>query len=227
MKKFYRITLLIIVLVFITTYYPFQLHLVSEDKVTFFNIKNIIIENNLLIKEEEVINKLEKVYNKNILFINSRDIKEPLKKINFLRKIEVKKKYPDTIIIKVFETKPVALLIKDKIKYLIDSSSNLILQNDYREQHTLPNVFGVGAEIEFISFFEKIKKENFPINKIKNFYYFQIGRWDVQLANSKVIKFPHNNLDEAIIKSIELLQDKDFKKYNIIDLRIDGKIIVE
>jgi len=227
MKKFYRITLLIIVLVFITTYYPFQLHLVSEDKVTFFNIKNIIIENNLLIKEEEVINKLEKVYNKNILFINSRDIKEPLKKINFLRKIEVKKKYPDTIIIKVFETKPVALLIKDKIKYLIDSSSNLILQNDYRERHTLPNVFGVGAEIEFISFFEKIKKENFPINKIKNFYYFQIGRWDVQLANSKVIKFPHNNLDEAIIKSIELLQDKDFKKYNIIDLRIDGKIIVE
>jgi len=227
MKKFYRITLLIIVLVFITTYYPFQLHLVSEDKVTFFNIKNIIIENNLLIEEEEVINKLEKVYNKNILFINSRDIKEPLKKINFLRKIEVKKKYPDTIIIKVFETKPVALLIKDKIKYLIDSSSNLILQNDYRERHTLPNVFGVGAEIEFISFFEKIKKENFPINKIKNFYYFQIGRWDVQLANSKVIKFPHNNLDEAIIKSIELLQDKDFKKYNIIDLRIDGKIIVE
>ena len=31
----------------------------------------------------------------------------------------------------------------------------------------------------------------------------------------------------AIIKSIELLEDKDFKNYNIIDLRVDGKIIVE
>ena len=62
--------------------------------------------------------------------------------------------------------------------------------------------------------------------KIKNFYYFQIGRWDLQLLNNKIIKFPHKNSDEAIIKSVELLDHKDFKNYNIIDLRVDGKIIV-
>ena len=33
--------------------------------------------------------------------------------------------------------------------------------------------------------------------------------------------------DEAIKKSIELLKRKDFENYKIIDLRIDGKIIVE
>ena len=33
--------------------------------------------------------------------------------------------------------------------------------------------------------------------------------------------------DDVIIKSIELLVNKDFKNYNIIDLRVDGKIIVE
>ena len=35
------------------------------------------------------------------------------------------------------------------------------------------------------------------------------------------------NTDDAIIKSIELLDHKDFKNYNVIDLRVDGKIIVE
>ncbi len=60
-----------------------------------------------------------------------------------------------------------------------------------------------------------------------NFYFFKIGRWDLQLLNNKVIKLPYNNTDEAIIKSIELLTRKDFSNYKIIDLRIDDKIIVE
>jgi len=61
----------------------------------------------------------------------------------------------------------------------------------------------------------------------KFFYFFKIGRWDIQLTNDKIIKFPHNNIEDAVKKSIELLDRKDFENYNIIDLRIDGKIIVE
>ena len=45
--------------------------------------------------------------------------------------------------------------------------------------------------------------------------------------NNKIIKLPDNNIDDAINKSIELLEREDFKNYNIIDLRVDGKIIVE
>ncbi|MDC1476413.1 hypothetical protein N8084_02825, partial [Pelagibacteraceae bacterium] len=76
-------------------------------------------------------------------------------------------------------------------------------------------------------FFSLLSKDNFPINQIKNFYYFQIGRWDLQLLNDVIIKFPSNNENIAIKKSIELLNREDFKKYNTIDLRLDDKIIVE
>ena len=62
---------------------------------------------------------------------------------------------------------------------------------------------------------------------MKKFYFFQIGRWDIQLTNDKIIKFPHSKIEDAVKKSIELLDRKDFENYNIIDLRIDGKIIVE
>ena len=64
-------------------------------------------------------------------------------------------------------------------------------------------------------------------NKIKSFYYFQIGRWDLQLVNNKIIKFPYETTNDIIKKSVELLNRKDFENYNIIDLRVDGKIIVE
>ena len=91
----------------------------------------------------------------------------------------------------------------------------------------LPNIFGEEAEKNFVYFNNQLKKNGFPSNQVENFYYFQIGRWDLQLVNNKIIKFPHNNVKQAIKKSIELLTREDFKNYNIIDLRVDGKIIVE
>ena len=227
MKKFYRIILLLIVLIFISTYNPKEFDLIPKKNVAFFKIKNIEIKNNFFIKQNEIEEKLSNIYKKNIFSIKKTDIEKPLKEIDFLEKIEVKRKYPNTVIIKIFETRPVAILFKNKVKYLLDSSSNLISFENNINFNKLPSVFGKEAENNFIYFFNQLKKNNFPNKKIKNFYYFQIGRWDLELLDNKIIKFPYNNTDDAIIKSIELLDHKDFKNYNIIDLRVDGKIIVE
>ena len=227
MKKFYRTTLLLILLIFLSTFNPIELDLISKKSDTLFKIKNIEIKNNLLIDKSELKKKLHNIYKKNIFFIREKDIEGPIGGIDFLEKVEVKKKYPNTIIIKVFETKPVAIIFKNKVKYLLDSSSNLISFEDSANFNALPSVFGEDAEKNFIFFSNQLRKNNFPTEQINNFYYFQIGRWDIQFSNNKIIKFPHNNIDEVIIKAIELLNREDFKNYNIIDLRVDGKIIVE
>ena len=227
MKKLYRIPLLLIAFIFLSTYNPNKFGSTLEEKYTFFEIKNIKIVNNFLIKKNEIKEKLSKIYNKNIFLVKRNDIEESLKKVNFLEKIEVKKKYPDTIIIKIFETKPVANLLKNKVKYILDSSSNLILFENNLSFNKLPYIFGVDAENNFVNFLNQLNNNSFPNKEIINFYYFQVGRWDVQLINNKIIKFPHNNVEDAIKKSIELLKRKDFENYNIIDLRMDGKIIVE
>ena len=227
MKKIYRIVLLLIALIFVSTFNPKESAIILKKKDSLFKIKNIEIQNNIKIKTQELQNKLKNLHKKNIFFIKKRDIEEPLKGIDFLNKIEVKKKYPDTIIINIFETKPVAIFFKNKTKYLLDDSSNLISFKKHNEFDELPSIFGDGAENNFVNFLQQLEKNNFPKNKIKNYYYFQIGRWDLQLLNNKIIKFPYKNIDEAIINSVELLNRKDFKNYNIIDLRVDGKIIVE
>ena len=227
MKKLYRIVLLILVLIFLSTYSPNKFDLILEKNNTFLKIQKIKIVNNFLIKSSEIKEKLSTIYNRNIFSIKKKDIEEPLKEINFLEKVEVKKKYPNTIVVKIFETKPVAILYKNKTKYLLDSSSNLIFFENNMNFNQLPSVFGIGAENYFVYFFNQLENNNFPINNIKKFYFFQIGRWDLQLANDKMIKLPHDNIEDAIKKSIELLNRKDFQNYNIIDLRVDGKIIVE
>jgi len=76
-------------------------------------------------------------------------------------------------------------------------------------------------------FYNQLKNNNFSIKEIENFYYFQIGRWDLQLSNNKTIKYPANQTLKAIQQSVKLLKQKDFRNYNIFDLRIHGKIVVE
>ena len=227
MKKLYKIVILLAVLTFLTTYSPKEFHVFAKKNNFFFKIQNIEIVNNHLINESTITKKLVHIYEKNILFIKRDDIETSLKSINFLEKIEVKKKYPNTIIIKIYETKPVAILFKKNDKYLLDSSSNLIPFNENMFIGDFPSIFGKEAELEFINFFNQLKNNNFPKKRVKNFYYFQIGRWDLQLLNGQIIKFPANKTTEAIKQSVELLDRKDFENYNIIDLRIYGKIVVE
>ena len=227
MKKFYKIILLLIVLIFLSTFNPKEFNLAKKKSDTLFKIENIEIKNNFLTNKSEIEEKLKVILKENIFFIKREDIEKSLKEIDFLQSIEVKKKYPNTILIKIFETKPVAILYKNKAKYLLDSSSNLIFFENNMNFNQLPSVFGIGAENYFVYFFNQLENNNFPTKDIKKFYFFQIGRWDLELANNKIIKFPHNNIEDAIKKSIELLGREDFENYNNIDLRIDGKIIVE
>jgi len=227
MKKAYRIIILLVAFTFLTTYSPNELNVFPKKKNLFFKIQNIKIVNNYLIDKSELLEKLTEIYGKNILFIKRNDIERPLKSIDFLEKIEVKKKYPNTVIIKVYETRPIAILFKNNHKYLLDSSSNLITFSENILIDDFPNVFGERAEQDFINFYNQLENNNFPKQRVKNFYYFQIGRWNLQLLNDQIIKFPVRKIAEAIQQSVELLASKDFGNYNVIDLRIHGKIVVE
>tara|TARA_B100000678_G_scaffold277210_1_gene270741 strand:+ start:1114 stop:1797 length:684 start_codon:yes stop_codon:yes gene_type:complete len=227
MKKLYKIILLLTILIFLTTYSPNKVTFFNKNNNFFFKIQNIEITNNNKINKTDIINKLNHIYNKNILFISNDDISESLKTVNYLEKIEVKKKYPDTIVIKIYETKPVGILFKNNTKYIIDTVSNLITFNDNLVNNNFPNIFGKGAEKDFINFFEQLKNNKFPRKQVKNYYYFQVDRWDVKLTNNQIIKFPSKKRKEAIQQSVKLLNHEDFENYKVIDLRIHGKIVVE
>ncbi len=84
MKKFYKIFLLVIVLIFLSTYNSNKSSLETGNNSNFFKVNEIKIKNNILIKSEEIDDKLRKIYGKNIFTVKSNDILEPLKKIDFL-----------------------------------------------------------------------------------------------------------------------------------------------
>ena len=86
----------------------------QEIIISKFNIKEIKIENNLLLETEDIIKSLKPIYNKNLVNLNYREIEEKLSKKTFIESFNIKKKYPNTLQIKIVEKKPIAILQNKK-----------------------------------------------------------------------------------------------------------------
>ena len=129
MNNIYRIILLLVAFFLLSTYTPKDYKITNKKVYNFFKIKEITVLNTKIINENDILKKLKDVYGKNIIFLKKDFIEKPLLTVDFLEKIEVKKKYPNTIIIKIHETKPIGILFKNEKKYFLDSMSKLIVFN--------------------------------------------------------------------------------------------------
>ena len=70
-----------------------------------FDLKTIEIENNFLLKENDIKKLLIPIYRKNLIFLDNTEIEKQLLKNSFIDSFNVKKKYPSTLKIKIFEKK--------------------------------------------------------------------------------------------------------------------------
>ena len=61
--------------------------------------------------------------------------------------------------------------------------------------------------------------------KIHEIIFFQSGRFDLNLDNKILIKFPIKYTEDIINYSSNLLNDKKFANSKVIDLRLKNKII--
>ena len=81
-----------------------------------FNINKIIIENNFLLSEKDIKKLLSPIYEKNLLFLRNKEIKKMIIQNNFIDSFNIKKIYPNTLKIHIFEKKPIAILHYKKKK---------------------------------------------------------------------------------------------------------------
>ena len=107
MKK--RVVISVILFIFLTTIISKQKLLISK-----FNIKEIRIENNSLVTEREIQKLLNPIYNESLLFLKNKEIERMVMQNSFIDSFNVKKKYPSTLIIKIFEKKPIGVLLNKK-----------------------------------------------------------------------------------------------------------------
>ena len=215
-----RITVALILFILLTT-------IIFEPKIVIskFNVKKIIIENNSLLKEKDIKMLLSLIYGKNLIFLKNTDIQKALEKNDFIESFNVKKKYPSTLKIKIFEYKPIAILIDRKKKFYMNKEINVIKFKNYENYENLPYVFG-NVE-EFKIFYKNLEKIDFPFNQIKKFTFYGSNRWNLETKNNKIIKLPSKNYIESLENFLSIYSKSDFKKFKVFDYRINNQLILK
>ncbi len=190
-----------------------------------FNIEKIEIKNNLILNSDEILNDLNFLYQRNIFSINEKEIKESIEKNSFIESFEIKKIYPSSIKIKIFEKKPIVILQDKKKKFFYTDKGDLIKYLNIKKFKNLPIVFS--NKDSFNIFYKKLVKINFPINQIKSFYFFKANRWDLLTRNDKTIKLPIKSYEKSL-KNFLIINEKDgFTKFKVFDYRINGQLILK
>jgi len=195
----------------------------SFSKIKFFQIKNINISGLTDIDNEILLSNLNNIFLKNILLINKNEIAEVIEKNTLVQSYTILKKYPSTLNVKIKKTKFLAKINKkDKIFY-IGSNGKLIKNNN---KYELPFIFGNPDINEFLRFKKIIDNSKINYKEIKNLYYFQSKRWDIELYDNLIIKLPVKNLKVSFEILSRLSERSEFKNMKIIDLRQNNLVIL-
>jgi cell division septal protein FtsQ len=218
MKK--RTVIAIALLILLTTITTQQKIVISK-----FNLKKIDIENNFLLEDKDIKKLLASIYNKNLIFLKNTEVQTALMQNSFIESFNIKKKYPSTLKIKIFETKPVAILFSKKGKFYLNEKIELIEFKKFPNYQNLPNVFG--NKEEFKIFYNNLIKTNFPLEEVKTYILFEGNRWDLEINNNKIIKLPSKNYIKSLKNYINLKDKTDFKKYKLFDYRIKNQLILK
>ena len=218
MKK--RIIIALILLISLTT-------ITFDQKIIFsiFALKKINIENNSLLKENDIKKSLEPIYDKNLLKLNNKEIKKILLQNSLIDSFKIKKKYPNTLKIEIFEKKPIAILFDKKQKFYISEKIELIDYNMLNSDNNLPYV--LGNKDDFKIFYDNLRKIKFPFNSVKKYILYENNRWDLETLNNKTIKLSPQNYKDNLEHYLNLINKKEFKNYNLYDFRIKNQLILK
>lgn len=212
--------IVVISFLLLTTINPNQKIIFSK-----FNIKEIIVVNNHILKDKDIKLLLREIYDKNLLFLKSKEIEMILMKNSFIDGFNINKKYPNTIKIKIFEKQPIAILLKQNKKFFINENIDLIEFKYLSNNSSFPQI--LGDEKEFKKFYNNFKKTKFPFTLVKKFILFDSNRWDIETTDEKTIKLPYKSYVESIENYLEIKNENNFKNYRIFDYRINNQLILK
>ena len=187
-------------------------------KINMVNIEGIEFSNNEYLKIMNLI-KLN-----DLLSIQKSQIKEILNSNNLIEEYEVFKRYPSSIEIKIEKTNFLASTNINGKNYLVGSNGKFINTQGYSKN--LPFVFGNFEIKKFLELKNIILQTDFKYNKIKNFYYFPSGRWDIEMISGVLIKLPIIGIKDSLNLSIDLLDDIEFTNVKILDIRQKNQIVI-
>jgi len=160
----------------------------------------------------------------NLLFLNKIEIIEILGTNNLIEKYSIFKIYPSTLKINITKTKILAQVKNiDDTFYL--GSNGKVIKVDIGGKN-IPFIFGKFEIKEFFELKKIIDESKLNYFELKNLFFFNSGRWDVETNSGIIIKLPKQGVKKALELYKSVLRKEEFKNIKEIDLRQSNQIII-
>ena len=212
--KFIFYSLLVIFLTSTNNY-----NFISEN---IFSVKYIYVSGLSNEKNKIINNQIKDIKEKNIFFLKKNYFTKLINR-NDTKYLNIKKNYPNILILNFTPAKPLCIIEIQDTKIVLGNNGKKL---DVKiKTNNMPTVSGTDDFNEIFYVINLLKLSKFEHKKIKKIIFFKSGRFDVNLNNGVIIKFPIKYTKEIISYSRNLLNEKKFANSKIIDLRIKNKII--
>ncbi len=109
----------------------------------FFQITSIPIEGNKMLREQEILKLSGIDIHSNLMAINRNQIREKLKKNEWIEDVVLKRQWPDQLVIKIREKKPVALLNTSKGLFYLDEQGEPFTPHMAGQEIDFPVITGI------------------------------------------------------------------------------------
>jgi len=218
-KKSTKIIFYFFLFIIISSTNNFDLNSLKLNKINNIYISGLEKQNN-----EVLLNEIENLQLDNIFSLKVFELNNILSANTLIEKYKVFKIYPSTLVIEIQKTNFLAKINDKNKKYFVGSNGRLSDVN--LSNVKLPFIFGKPDIREFLKFKKIIDDSKLSYNKIKNIYYFQSGRWDLELENNILLKLPKNNIKISLDNSLEFINFNNYTNNKIIDTRVKNQIIV-
>lgn len=214
-KKYLYFWLLITLLLFTT----FNIHNLNFNFI--FKVEKVDFNSTKFIDEITKSNSIDLILKKNIFLINKSEINKIFHENSWVKNVEIKKKFPKTVLLNIEEYHPIAYYENNKRIYIINDGFRSLINTDKINLLSLIRLKNIKDLKQFEQFYKLINKKFSFFSEIEELNHMYGNRWDIILKNQKVIKLGNYALEEQIINSNLYLEDNSIK---ILDFRIRGRV---
>jgi cell division protein FtsQ len=167
---------------------------------------------------EELAKQLLWVKEQNFFSLDVHQVKAEVEQLALIKSVQVKKIWPDTLLVKFKEDIPVAVWNQ---KTLLNPQGEELILSQKFDQKGLPKLFGPQQETEQVMRqFQRFQSRLLSADAaIVSLTMNTVGSWQVELANGWMIRLGRQQLEQRLDRLIELLKILPQEKVAVVDLR--------
>ncbi len=164
-----------------------------------------------------------------MLYVDVDEARARIEALPWVKSAEVRRVWPDRIVVRIVERSPVAVWQKDGAKTVIDIDGHPIAGEDPARFASLPLVVGQGAESAVASLLKLVATQPNLKSRVKIAVRVGERRWNLQLDNAVEVRLPEEGAEAALAELVRLDREQNVLSRDIkaIDLRYPDRFIVK